>query len=263
MKYTNFVVVITIMSFGTFAIAGLEDGLIAHYEMEETSGTVAYDSTTNGWNLGPGSTAWDASTATTTGKIGNGFYFDGLPVSTATKRISNPTLLDIMPAAITIAGWVKPMSGNETAASWFQKQNIASNDQLSLDVPTGGNFRVKWRNDAADGGGAAMTTLDSGVAVVLDVWTHFAFTWDATTAQIYINGELENTRAEGIMGSGTYYNMTLGTGNLWLQRFAGGMDDVRIYDRVLSSEEMGLLAVPEPCTLLLLSLGGLLIRKRK
>lgn len=46
--------------------------------------------------------------------------------------------------------------------------------------------------------------------------------------------------------------------------YNGYIDDVHIYDRALSIEEVEqLYTVPEPATLLLLGLGGLLIRKRK
>jgi hypothetical protein len=254
---TKFLVVITIMSLGTYAIADLSTGLIAHWEMEETSGDLAYDSTANDYDLGPVS-GFDISSATTTGIIGKGFYFDS-----SSSRLAHGTLLDVMPSAITIAGWLKPMSGNGASSAWFQKQNIQTRDQLHLDVRAGGTFRARWRNDAADGGGAAMTTLDSGVSVVQDAWTHVAFTWDADGAEIFINGEPENSSSEGIMGDGTYVDLTLGTENFHLNPFVGVMDDVRIYNRVLTDDEIGVLGVPEPCTLLLLSLGGLVIRKRK
>jgi hypothetical protein len=259
MKFpTHFVVLITIISLGTFAIADLSTGLMAHWEMEETSGIVAYDSTANGYDLVEVS-SYDIDTASTTGVIGNGFLFDG----TTQARLANADLwATTIPAATTIAGWLKPMEGNPSSSGWFNKQPGAPYDQLQLYCGAGANFKAQWRNNSADSGGTSLTTLDSGVAVTNGVWTHVAFTWDSSGAEIFINGVSKKTSTEPMMTAtgGTTY---LGTGNLWLNPFKGVMDDVRVYDRVLSSTEIGQLAIPEPCTLVLLSLGGLLIRKRK
>ena len=44
--------------------------------------------------------------------------------------------------------------------------------------------------------------------------------------------------------------------------FAGELDDFRFYDEALGAEEIGAM-IPEPATMILLGLGGLLIRKRR
>ena len=65
-------------------------------------------------------------------------------------------------------------------------------------------------------------------------------------------------------GGSSDYRIDIGARTRKNNYFKGAIDDVRIYDRALSSEEVGqLYTVPEPATMILLGLGGLLIRKRK
>jgi len=56
---------------------------------------------------------------------------------------------------------------------------------------------------------------------------------------------------------------TLNTNHSDTGVFNGKIDDMFIYDRALTVTEVNeLYNIPEPCTLLLFGLGGLLIRKR-
>jgi len=205
--------------------------LLAWWETEETDGDGAYDSTGNGYYLVPGG-GMTISDATTTGKIGNGFVFVG-----DGGRFTHPTLLDVMGDEITIAGWVKPdATGMSAGQCWLSKQNVSSNEQLwlkfnmSSGVPT--SIGASYRS------GGVFKNLNSSVTWTDDTWYHYAFTWDSNGARIYVDGKLEGSNATGIMGDGTAIDLSIGTGGLTSQPFKGVIDDVRIYEDVLTAQEI-------------------------
>jgi Concanavalin A-like lectin/glucanases superfamily len=92
---------------------------------------------------------------------------------------------------------------------------------------------------------------DTGVSVELNRWTLVTVSYNGETIKVYKNGELVHQRVEkgvaptsnaaaGIgsrqMGQGTYPS--------WVSRFNGMIDDVRIYNRAISEEEVKQLYEP-------------------
>jgi hypothetical protein len=78
-----------------------------------------------------------------------------------------------------------------------------------------------------------------GDPVPLATWTHVALTWDGTTKQIYVNG-FPGPRAMavtefngGVIGIGADYD----EGDA-VAHFYGDIDDLRIYDRALTLDEI-------------------------
>lgn len=98
----------------------------------------------------------------------------------------------------------------------------------------------------ADG---SVTKEATGVLPNANEWSHFAITRDKTTIKLYQDGKLVRT----IPLTGKFAK--LGTapmaqvGKLFEQYFAGRVDDVRIYRRVLPDDEVeGLIYGREPMT---------------
>lgn len=129
-----------------------------------------------------------------------------------------------------------------------------------------------------DGGGQFMRATDAwlstGVAFgAPNVWTHYALVVDAglATSTLYVNG---------LAAASVPYAITTNPGGTptrfgaqfapYGEFFNGSLDDVRIYDGVLTGAEVAILAnpVPEPATALslgvgLLALVGLAARRRR
>ncbi len=95
-------------------------------------------------------------------------------------------------------------------------------------------------------------------------WIHIVGTYDGNTMSLYLDGALNNSRDVGEVIAYTgpaplrIGNDQYSGGSV----FHGAIDDVRIYNRALSEEEV-LSLVPEPATLSLFAIGALSLRRRK
>jgi hypothetical protein len=81
--------------------------------------------------------------------------------------------------------------------------------------------------------------------VPLNVWTHLAATYDGTTLRLFVNGTLVGSRA--VTGSLVASDgpLRIGGNAVWGEYFEGLIDDVRVYNRALTADEIhGDMAAP-------------------
>jgi hypothetical protein len=82
-------------------------------------------------------------------------------------------------------------------------------------------------------------TFDSDISITLNTWYHIVRVWDGTTCSIYINNVLHGSMAmTGNMRTGSA-PVEIGGSNS--QYFQGKLDDIRIYNRALTSSEIAAL----------------------
>jgi hypothetical protein len=211
------------------ASAADADGLVAHWKLDETSGTIAADSSGNGHDgiLG-GGLSFDNDSIP--GPSGNALHFDGRNDYINVPTISAPT------GAITVALWFRPdsdldaSSGRMELLHWanpIQRPHLTfsflGNGKMALSVSVNGEAY----NDT-------QTTSDSWMGLT---WYHIAITFDGVDFKVYLEGQLD--------GTATHTGTLDPTSNLYIGRhrdpahsWDGVMDDVRIYDRALSAEEV-------------------------
>ena len=82
---------------------------------------------------------------------------------------------------------------------------------------------------------------DDRVATTLDKrgWYHIAFTYDGSYLRWFVNGELEaQNSSSGTMDGTIAENLKIGASYVYSNTFNGIIDEVRIYNRALSEEEI-------------------------
>ncbi len=200
-----------------------DDTLILALSFDEGQGDVAGDSSQFGFDGTVLGAQW------VNGKFGNGMSFDGVDDSVEVADASELRLLD----GGTVMAWANILGGGH--ASWprlIHKSNTTGG--------TGPAYEILF--DRANGD-AVRSCLggecQSYVPLDRDTWYHIAMTFDGTTIKIYVDGEPsgENPQLGPVIDSP---DLALVIGNSFNgeRQFEGSIDEVRIWSRVLSVDEI-------------------------
>jgi len=213
-------------------------GPIAHWKLDESSGTTAVDS--EGGHDG----ALSNGPVWTSGQDNGALEFDG--VNDYVDLTSDAELDDVFLGGATVMAWIRPTSWGEsdhgrildkssqTAGDRDGWMIAVNGDNPSVEIAQGfdGN-RGYWRGQAG--------TLS------LNEWTHVAFVYDASSDAndpiIYLNGVALSSMVEvspsGTIRSDASISLRMGNHAQSTSRtFDGKIDDVRIYDRMLGAAEI-------------------------
>jgi len=207
-----------------------DPSLVGYWSFNEGKGTIIYDQSgkNNNGTLYLGSSGnTDPSKAWSPGISGTALSFDGVDDYVITSKTIPITgnqartlefwvKVNSIPVHPYVIGWGNPSNNNEFA--------------VVISAPTAGSGTwYLWGWGAND--------WNTGVAVQTSVWQHHAITYDGTVAKWYINGNS--------IGSFTHtYNtlsdyLTVGKPDESGQSYFNGLiDEVRIYNRALSEQEI-------------------------
>jgi len=228
-----------IMTAGS-AMAAITDGLISYWPLDEGSGAVANDAFGSNTGTIHGGAAWD------TGKFGSCVVFDGVDKgnvgSTTTDYIDCGSNASLKPANVSVSAWVKfdayPYYGQIAGMA-----HDSGTEESGYSILADSSYIV------ANGFGAWISGSDGdgnysgqvGPAAPIG-WTHVATTYDGTTTTLYLNGVGTTSTAESGNLSYAYvttFKIGLYAANAWWLPYAGLIDDVGVWDRALSSVEIG------------------------
>lgn len=200
----------------------ITEGLIFHALLDDSSGT----------------TAADANNAKLTATLVNGPRWgkhiryldveDCLTLDHSTQAIVVP--LDKMsPACGTIVVWLEPSGLSDI--KYIVGHVLEKSNHINLYTVDG---------KLAVGMGSEATLKDDIVNLTNNEPAHLVLTWDKTNYAVYVNGQ---KKVEGEFSGLTQLNKTMDIGNCGdsknrNQGFIGSIDDIRIYNRALNTEEI-------------------------
>ena len=202
------------------------DNLVARWLFDETSGLTAADSSTHNHHGTLNGGTFSFSANTTRGKIGRALNFNG-----STDYIELPYSSDLNTSKFTCSLWARVLGGANYRSPLTSRNS--SNCGYIFYVSTA-NVWEFWTYN-----GLTFSAC-IGSSVSMGVWTFLVGVYDGTNRIFYINGQqvdsdavtfAPNTSAPLRIGAGA----TEGTRDFL---FNGDIDDVRIYNRVLSSAEI-------------------------
>jgi hypothetical protein len=201
-------------------------GLVAHWTFEEGTGTATADKTGNG-NTGTltNGPTWAG------GKFGKGISFDGTDDYVAVPNLG----FSGAARQFSVCMWYNPSTGS-TLRTLFSMGGDGTNSsanslEILRDYPSA--------NDLSMYGNGQAVRLTANSTPAVNQWTHACFSSDGTTTKIYTNG----TQAASTAFSWTINNNTYAIGADLAQggvayNWYGSIDDVRIYNRALSAQEV-------------------------
>ena len=202
-----------------------QDGLLVHLKLNEAGGELAKDSSGNGRD------------GTLVGvAVANSQWVDGKSDNAVSLGIGHVAVTDLPEmTSTTWAAWVR-LDKDSSYGTAISAAFDGAGAGHTLGFHTGGNVRkprVLWNH--ANG----HISIMSEEPVELGEWNHMAVTYDADSEEIvlYVNGE---AKADGTVGTTAFSTVNLGrrasSKNCPLN---GALDDVSIFDRGLSSDEIG------------------------
>jgi hypothetical protein len=223
-------------------------GLVAHWKMDETSGTTLVDSSPYGNNA-----TTVGSPTFVPGLQGNALQLDG---STQYATAPNSASLDINGAgassAITLAAWIKPTNTTATTQNIIKKANtssISDGYELSLGSATSTwPQKVFFRLNQLTSGDGFRVNSTTNYPLNGTAWMHIAATFDGTTMKLYVNGVQEGGDVTGPAGGIVSNTLAVGIGAQpnASTKFMGLLDDARVYNRALTPEEIQALILVPP-----------------
>ncbi|MFC1634389.1 LamG domain-containing protein [Planctomycetota bacterium] len=242
------------------ASADITSDLVAWWALDDGSGTMAKDSADHPGGPHDGTLQNGPQWENADVMIGKGaLMFDGLDDRIVVESF------DLEGSGITIAAWIKPpdLAAMNDPRMVSKAQGGGTGDHYWAMVLSGSgedNLEFRLRTDS---GAATRRTSPEGNDMQADEWAHLAVTWDAGDPfmRLYKNGEEIDSVDKSGTAVGVGPSVRIGVGNQSVSAgadsmdrpFPGILDDVRIYERGLSTEDItelfGWQGTPVPSTM--------------
>ena len=202
-------------------------GLVAYWAFDETSGQTIVDSSGNN-NDG----SLINGTRDSSGVQGGALTFEG-----GNEGIEIPaSAFDTIDDEITVSMWVNGASNQPVADTVFRALDSSGNRVLNIHVPWS-DSKVYW--DAGNSGSSYDRLSESADASLYEGgYNHWAFTKNAGTGVIsmYVNGTLFASDDDHTFDMSGISSVVLGGDES--AGYNGSIDEVRVYDEVLSPTEI-------------------------
>ncbi|MDD5431137.1 MAG: LamG domain-containing protein, partial [Candidatus Pacebacteria bacterium] len=203
-----------------------DSSLIGYWTFDEGSGSTVYDSSGNGYNG-----AWESTIAYSTGKVGP--YAGSFPGTNGVDvSVSSSAFLSLT-SNITVSGWIKPVVIAGCASTIIGWGYDYTNGKGYLFYLDSAYYSTSLRLNGA--GGLVVKSDPSSISD--NVWVYVTATYDGHFGKVYINGLQQNIGSYSTAISNTSTTPSIGGVNGG-GRYQGLIDDLRVYNRVLSAAEI-------------------------
>lgn len=197
------------------------DNFVAWLKLDESSGTLAYDSST-----------YNHPTS-----LDNGLTFSSNSAAGVFKQSldlegdnSNKAVMDdadeLSPTQeLTVSAWIYP-------TAFSNGQIVRKNNEYLMRLNSNGKILARVFT-----GGGWSNSLFTNNTYNLSEWNHIAMRWDGSTVEVFVNGELDSVtvnKAAPISPTGNNADIG-GWGSFYMD---GRLDDFRIYNRALEDNEV-------------------------
>ncbi|MBW4891612.1 hypothetical protein KXQ82_17940 [Mucilaginibacter sp. HMF5004] len=241
----------------------IPQGLVGYYAFDEAinAGTSQVTDSTAYANTGTIGLDADSHNVRVTGKLKNGLDFSSADPNIYVVRIPNQDQLYLDKSSFSVSFWMKAPAAllpqdNNTSAYLLCKGSITKNTTTGA---LGKRFDIEFKNkqirfaidDDNDAGGGGKDELQvNGIPFFTNNWVHVVVVRDVTNKKLlmYMNGAQVGTVAITKANSGIGEASALALGNIGELEFLaatnkpapykGMLDEVRIYNYVLSTSEI-------------------------
>ncbi len=197
-------------------------GLVGYWALNESGGNVAVDSSGSGIN----GTVINATRVT--GAVGGALSFNGQ--NTFVDITNSPTLN--FAGAITLSAWIRPNAADGMRTIIGHGYTTSPNGQVVLQI-VGGQYGVGSWNGVGNGAYLPVPASDIGN------WVHLAGVYTGTSWILYRNAIPVSTNVHPLGSMLVNANWAIGANGGGGSRFFSGLiDEVRIYNRALSADEI-------------------------
>ncbi|MFC1793420.1 LamG-like jellyroll fold domain-containing protein, partial [Planctomycetota bacterium] len=208
--------------------------LIGYWKLDEEEGDIAYNSIGDNHGILSGNPTWQPDS----GQVAGTLEFDGTNDYVETGFVLNPT-----DGAFSVFAWIKGGAPGQVIIS--QADGIGTGETwLGMDA-LGGNLMTGLMPYQV--GRTVIFPLESQSLITDGQWHHIGFVWDGSYRSLYVDGTevAKDTNpitlsplifADGGLYFGTSKILDAGT------FFSGLIDDVHIYDKTLTTEQIAALA---------------------
>ncbi|MCP4538967.1 MAG: hypothetical protein GY832_17670, partial [Chloroflexi bacterium] len=199
------------------------DDLIAYWKLDEGSGSTAADSSDNGYDLSLNTGVMTYTSDIPTLSFSNTYALDFTGSGEANSASAKVDSLQ----ELSIALWVKP-----DTLSGINRFLTLGNEKAVLRSQNSGDLHFYMKIDGS------LQYIVTGT-VATGGWQHVAGTYDSSVMRLYLDGsEVGTLSYTGVVSAGNGVHLSAGGS----ESLDGKLDDIRIYNRALSANEIALLA---------------------
>jgi len=206
----------------TTASGSGSEGLVAAYSFDEGTGTTLGDNSGNSNTGTIANGSW-----TSTGKFGSALTFDG---TSTMVTVADSASLDLT-TGMTLEAWVYPT----TLSDWrtvLMKEKPEAHVYLLYAHDNAPHPALYVRADGLE------YFVPGTAGLPVNTWSHLAATYDGITLRLYVNGTQVASGALSVAIDSSTSPLRIGGNSIWGEYFAGRIDEIRIYNRALSSAQV-------------------------